>query len=409
MHRLFWLLCLLWLSCPGYANHLHDRRFSKLSALFLLNVPSKYPGEDDNRDYYSQGNADKEGSNGYTSQGESNNNRRNSGNNVNTYKTGNNYDEAYNRDKNYRNEMYDNSNENPPPYPADRPPYPAGREPTDIITSYTNTFTSRVVVSASSALCSGMLSILLANMLLGTSHRMIPLVIGSASCIGCYIPRRNNFGNLSRALGIFLILLIRRAKFSTFLLQFTKQFQAILMLKNRAIFPASENPWSYSPRPNTNDVPFNMMSALIGIVLAGGWIGWACVKPIPLFPNWIGAISGAAFFGYLGTLKDTKGDLLRFLGFSLNRCMSHILSAASEVGLKEKLNVFLSNAFALLLRLDKQFGIITKIQFLLIQLVGFIKNFTSNVKADMETQKDNRYKEEARGTDYSDGQAKWAR
>ena len=403
MLRLLLLLACCFSGSLG-TNHLPDRRLGKLGALFLLNIPSKYPGEEDrnSNDYYSQGNSDNDKSSGYSSQVDNNYNNRNRGSIRNAYNTGNDYDETYDNNKNYRNEIYDKSNDNPPPYPRDR-------EPSDLITSYTNTFPSRVVVSVSSALCSGMFSILLANMILGSSHHMIPIVAGSASCIGCYIPRRNNFGNLSRALGIFLILLIRRAKFRSFLLQFIKQFQATLMLKNRAIFPASENPWSYTPRADTNDVPFNMMSALIGIVLAGGWIGWMCVKPIPLFPNWIGAVSGAAFFGYLGTLKDTKGDLLRFLGFSLNRCMTHVLSAASEVGLKEKINVFLSNTFALLLRLDRKFGIITKIQFLLIQLVNFIKNFTASMKADINTPKDNRYREDTREADHYDGQAKWTR
>ena len=41
--------------------------------------------------------------------------------------------------------------------------------------------------------------------------------------------------------------------------------------------------------------------------------GWSISAYVPLFPGWLGALGGASSLGYLGTLKDPRGDMLRYV------------------------------------------------------------------------------------------------
>jgi hypothetical protein len=85
-----------------------------------------------------------------------------------------------------------------------------------------------------------------------------------------------------------------------------------MLLSSRKQFPASDNPWQHVYEPEDRDaVDFKMWNALIGVVLLGTVSGWSVSGYVPLLPGWFGALGGASLLGYLGTLKDSKGDILR--------------------------------------------------------------------------------------------------
>ena len=89
-----------------------------------------------------------------------------------------------------------------------------------------------------------------------------------------------------------------------------------MLMSERNQFPRTDNPWQYVHDPrDPESVDFKMWNSLMGVVLMGTITGWSISSYVPLFPGWLGALGGASFFGYSGTLKDSRGDILRCVFF----------------------------------------------------------------------------------------------
>jgi hypothetical protein len=85
-----------------------------------------------------------------------------------------------------------------------------------------------------------------------------------------------------------------------------------MLLSSRKQFPPSDNPWKHVYDPEDRDaIDFKMWNSLIGIILMGTIMGWSASTYVPLLPGWLGALGSASFLGYSGTLKDSRGDVLR--------------------------------------------------------------------------------------------------
>lgn len=85
-----------------------------------------------------------------------------------------------------------------------------------------------------------------------------------------------------------------------------------MLLSSRKQFPPSDNPWKHIYDPEDRDaIDFKMWNSLIGVILVGTVMGWSASTYVPLLPGWLGALGTASFLGYSGTLKDSRGDVLR--------------------------------------------------------------------------------------------------
>ena len=90
------------------------------------------------------------------------------------------------------------------------------------------------------------------------------------------------------------------------------QAKSAMLLSSRKQFPPSDNPWKHVYDPEDRDaIDFKMWNSLIGIILMGTIMGWSASTYVPLLPGWLGALGSASFLGYSGTLKDSRGDVLR--------------------------------------------------------------------------------------------------
>eukprot|EP01036_Dinobryon_divergens_P025491 gene25491-34043_t len=175
--------------------------------------------------------------------------------------------------------------------------------------------------------------------------------------------------------------------------------KGLLMLGERRNFPPfTENPWKYFPSDGEDDVlNFKMMNTLIGLVLSGAVIGWKIAKQIPLLPGWIGAIGGASSLGYGGTMRDGRGDMLRFLGHSLHAAIREISQTMDDVKLRESLSVVLGQVVSFLQNMDEKFGIMEKVQALLAEMMKVVKAIVGNAQSnrDDSNSKTGRYRRNA--------------
>ena len=181
-----------------------------------------------------------------------------------------------------------------------------------------------------------------------------------------------------------MILIIRRAKIGIFFTLFFKQMTSATMLSKRKPFPPAENPWKYSPRPDTNDIEFSMIRVIMATVLFGGIAGSIISGPIPLFPGWLGALIGAAGLGFIATTHDSRGDLIRYIGWALNDALGDVLKAAADVHLYDKSSIVLSNAFAFGNKLDQKYKVLEKVKAIITMLISTIMKTFSKVKSDYE-------------------------
>jgi hypothetical protein len=74
-----------------------------------------------------------------------------------------------------------------------------------------------------------------------------------------------------------------------------------------------------------------MFNTLMATVLIGAYLGWLVVRPVPLFPNWLGALAAAGVTGYATTLEDSVGDLMRYVGYAMVHTASVATDTAEEV------------------------------------------------------------------------------
>jgi hypothetical protein len=98
-----------------------------------------------------------------------------------------------------------------------------------------------------------------------------------------------------------------------------------------------------------------------------------------------GALAGAGSSGYLGTLTDAKGDLLRFLGYSVTEAWGAVSDAGAQVNLKAKTSVIMRRVFFITNQLDKKYKIVEKLQKALSVFISMVTKLFFRMKADMDT------------------------
>lgn len=113
-----------------------------------------------------------------------------------------------------------------------------------------------------------------------------------------------------------------------------------------------------------------MMGALSSAVLSAAYLGWLVGRIVPLLPNWLGALSAACTVGYLTTLQDGRGDMLRFLGFSLCRCVSVLSATVDDVALRDRAGALLGHVLFFSQSVDSKYKVVARLQLLLTEFVS---------------------------------------
>lgn len=140
------------------------------------------------------------------------------------------------------------------------------------------------------------------------------------------------------------------------------------MLSSRRPFPPTENPWQYRDSPNS-DLSFNMLNTLLTLSFLGFVFGWNIVKPIPLFPSWLGGLIVMAMITFSGTIADGRGDILRYIAYLFATALSEIKLTANDVQLTQKTAVILSHTLFFMNDLDRQYNIMNNLKYLMAEVI----------------------------------------
>jgi hypothetical protein len=177
------------------------------------------------------------------------------------------------------------------------------------------------------------------------------------------------------------------------------------MLSERRPFPPGHSPWRYGPQSPHYDnrllAQFSMANVLFVLSLTGGIIGWWLTRPVPLFPNWLGAIGGASLLGYSATFLDGRGDLFRFLGHTLLAVIGALLRIADESRLRDNTQKILGQIFFFLRGLDDQFHIIQQLQLVLAAIIVRVTAVIHSMRREQQSSPASRYGPQRRPEDGS--------
>jgi hypothetical protein len=108
-----------------------------------------------------------------------------------------------------------------------------------------------------------------------------------------------------------------------------------------------------------------MTKVVLTLSVFGSLLGWNVVKPIPLFPSWIGAILGAVCLAYYGTFQDSRGDFIRYIGYTIASVLGELINIADEVELRQRCSVVLGKLFFFCKGIDSQFHVIERLKYLI--------------------------------------------
>eukprot|EP00536_Pseudo-nitzschia_multiseries_P015484 jgi/Psemu1/42772/gm1.42772_g len=173
---------------------------------------------------------------------------------------------------------------------------------------------------------------------------------------------RTALGELSRAVGLSLILVLQRhqrirREYPTW--RYVAASVGIIRGGPRDArgkprgprpFPPARNPWRYSPR-DPRDPDFNMMYALGSMALVGSTVG----GNLPFVPGWIGALGGAAVFAFACTWQESyRGDLARTMGMRVVRAVSELWEIQADLQIIPKATVVSSQMIDRAMILDRK-------------------------------------------------------
>ena len=265
-------------------------------------------------------------------------------------------------------------------YPAD---YSSARQ--DAVTRFSSTQLGKVKLTASSTLVGVILGSFIGKSLLG--HAM-PISSIFAMLFLCSNFFRNDYGELSRALGLALIYMLARLQRVRQRYPTGPYILVAVGIRSRTPFPpvgseeTNENPWSYQPQTRI-DPDFDMIKSLIAVVIIGSF----CGGTIPLIPTWIGSSAGALTSAFLCTSKTGRGDLTRIMGMRVVSLVLEALDINRELRIGRKSGVVAGKIFDKVMILDRKHRIKDR----LIQVLNWVYEKVASTAS--QVQKDARQRD----------------
>lgn len=156
---------------------------------------------------------------------------------------------------------------------------------------------------------------------------MMSIVMSSLLLVAGFL--RNDYGELSRALGLALVLTLQRTGSVRREYPTLPHLKAMVRQGPRRPFPPVEDggsPWRYEPTYR-DDPEFKMTYALLAMSLVGSF----CGGNVPILPAWMGGILGAVTFASATTGSNARGDLGRSMGMRLVGLVRVALAINSEL------------------------------------------------------------------------------
>lgn len=282
---------------------------------------------------------------------------------------------------------YDASYDNTEPYDTEDPRSinnapPIPKEPFDLAKKYSG-IPSLFLVSFSTTVSSFILLSLLSQMILSFVPGWMTILLSIIMAISVFTP--SDLGTFSKSLGVLSIELLRNSNIVVFISDINRYLSAAIGLKERKPYPPGDNPWKYSPPANApNALQYNQYRTMAASILAGAYTGWTITKPIPLVPSWIIGLGVGVASGYIATLKDARGDMVRFMGNSVMQGLDELRALSEEVRLGDKFSRVSAQTTAFLNRIDSKYHLMSKAKAAVGTAVSFFRLAMNRVQSDIE-------------------------
>jgi len=197
---------------------------------------------------------------------------------------------------------------------------------------------------------------------------------------------RNDYGELSRALGLAFVLTLKRTRSVRKHYPTLPHLKAMIRQGPRKPFPPVEDgnsPWTYEPIYR-DDPEFKMTYVLLSMALVGSF----CGGNIPILPVWIGGIAGALAFASLATGSNARGDLGRSMGMRVVGLVQLILAINSELRILGKTAKVSGLIFDKIMIMDRKHRIKDKIA--AICKWGYEKVVPDQIKEEVQVERPER-------------------
>lgn len=207
---------------------------------------------------------------------------------------------------------------------------------------------------------------------------------------------RNDYGKLSRALGLAVLMTLQRTK------SVRKEYPTMVHLKAmirqgpRNPFPPVEegsSPWRYEP-VYEDDPEFKMTYALLAMALVGSF----CGGNVPLLPQWMGGIIGAVLFASFTSGSNARGDLGRTMGMRVVGLLQLVLKINTELRILGKAATVSGLIFDKIMIMDRKHRIKDKIVAICRWGYDKVSNTAAEMQADLNDDREDRDRED-RGRD----------
>jgi hypothetical protein len=194
------------------------------------------------------------------------------------------------------------------------------------------------------------------------SHTFWKLNYAAGGIGALFVFLRGDWTTFFRSLGVFLLLILRRATPQYYIPRLVQQLQASFYLTDRRPFPPHKD--------DDPDVVFSGFRSMVSLFVVGSVVGWNLVRPIPLFPSWLGGLFVACVVLYASTFTDATGDLLRFVGYTVATTWQSLMHTANDVDLRDQTMAILGHTLFFLNGMDAQFQLRRKLQYVLGEVIA---------------------------------------
>lgn len=230
----------------------------------------------------------------------------------------------------------------------------------DAVTVYWSSGTKqRVSMSASAGLVGAGTGLFVTKSMLGGSAGAGMIGGGALFLLIAVAFGRSAYGDLVRALGLALIRALQRTRRIRRRYPTMRHIKASLGVGRRQYFPPlnknnddSYSPWTYAPRQNSDDVPFQMMFCLLAFTLVGAVCGGNI--QLVLVPAWLGGLVGAGSCAFATTINSARGDLARTMGMRVVALAQEVWFINDELELVTKAGVVAGRILDKVMILDRK-------------------------------------------------------
>lgn len=195
---------------------------------------------------------------------------------------------------------------------------------------------------------------------------------------------RTPFGELVRALGLSLILVLQRTSNVRKTYPTWPYMRAAIGATKRNLrpFPPSRGLWSYEPR-KPGDVNFSMLYS----ILAMSFVGSFCGGSVPLLPTWMGSLAGAGIFAFGCTLSSAKGDLCRTMGMRIIAVLQELWNVQTDLRIIPKAAVVTSQIIDKMMVFDRKHRVKDRFLALVTRAYDQVTQSTSEMQDNQDNQR----------------------